>query len=362
MKNDLKQHIDSALSDITWSESNSNEVLSRIQKESVPMKRKPLKLILIVALIAALTATCFAVGNRFGILDFAGRYSRENLPADAEGYVEERGDILYLDENLRLILGEVLYDGMTLRFTVNAEPADEKTLIYCFDEYPDDMRDGVTLEERYRAGGYEHLMHLDLSNVDDRYPDQSSEFEFSDNGVIIYCECIGIEYCRSANTDMALGYAILNDFDEEIGFDDVRRATFKVSAETVSDEDYRVCEKGAAYPHFGVTVEKLVLTKTPLELRYRIFYTVTDAKAFEAWGSDLFFEFIDPESTETEPHMQRLKEGVNPSTCVIAIDDTHFMQYGSLSYEEEHDTYYIRSYDPFEEGKPRYEVNAFQMK
>ena len=362
MKNDLKQRIDSALSDITWSESDSNQVLSRIQKESAPMKRKPLKLILIVALIAALTATCLAVGSRMGLIDFAGRYGRDSLPADAEGYVETRGDVLYLDKNLRLILGEVLYDGMTLRFTVHAEPADEKTLIYCFDEYPDDMRDGITLEERYRAGGYEHLIHLDLSNVDDRYPDQNGDFEFAENGVTIYCECIGIEYYRSVNADMALGYAILNDFDEGIGFDDVRRASFKVSAETANDEDYRVCEKVAPYPHFGVTVEKLVLTKTPLELRYRIFYTVTDAKAFEMYGGDLFFEFIDPERTEAEPYLQRLKDGVNPSDCHIAIDDTHFMQYGALSYEEEHDTYYIRSYDPFEEGKPRYETYAFEMK
>lgn len=360
MKNDLKQRMDSVLSDITWSESNSDHVLSHISKENMPMKRKPLKLILIVALIAALTATCLAVGSRYGLLDFAGRYRKENLPADAAGYVEQRGDVLYLDENLRLILGEMLYDGMTLRFTVYAEPADEKTLIYCFDEFPDDERDGMTLEERYRAGGYEHLMHVDLSNVDEGFPDQSSDFEFTENGVIIYCECIGLTYKRSIDAEMALGYTIMDDFDEKITFERVTHGNFKFSAETAGDEDYRVCETSAPYSHFGVTVEKLVLTKTPLELRYRIFYTVTDRAAYEKYG--LFFEFIDPESTETEPYMQRLKDGVSPNSCQILIDDTHIMQYGALSYEEVHDTYYIRSYDPFEDGKPRYETYAFQMK
>ena len=361
MKNDLKQHIDSVLSNMEWSERDSQCVLSRLEKENAPMKRKPLKLILVFALIAALTATGLAVGSRYGLLDFAGRYHKENLPADAAEYVEERGDVLYLDRNLCLILGEMLYDGMTLRFTVYAEPADEKTLIYCHDEMPDDEMDGMTLEERYRAGGYEHLMHLDLTNVDERFPYQSSEFEFTKDGVCIYCECNAVTYNRSVDAEMAIGYTIMEDFDGGIDFECVTHGNFKISAEAAVEEDHRVCEQKAAYTHFGVTVEKLVLTKTPLELRYSIYYTVTDRAAYEANGSNLFFEFIDPESTETEPYMQRLKNGVSPTGSQNPIDDTHFMQSGALCYDEVHDTYYIRAFDPFEDGKPRYETYAYTM-
>ena len=362
----LKKHIDSVLSDIIWSEDDARAVYSRIEKENEPMKRKTLKLALVCAVVCAFTVTCLAVGERMGLIDFVGRYQAVNLPEDVAQYVDARGERVYEDENLVITLREVLFDGLSLRFVADVEPKDEKTFVLCFDEELTDFSGGFALADRYQAGGYTRVMQLSMHPSDEEtYPDNAFDAERIDSGASVYCDLTGHGYRPDTDAEIAFSYAFLKDpANDDYGVDSngYTRNTFRVRAQAPSDENLLVCETPVEYPHFGVTVEKLILTRTPVEIGYGIYCVVTDPEAYAENGGGLFFEFVDPNSAETEPYLQRLSKGIRTGEGLTPIDDTHFAQYGALALDEEHATYYIRAFDPFEDGKPRYETGAFQVK
>ena len=366
MSSSLKKHIDSVLSDIYWSEDDARAVRSRIEKENVPMMRKTIQLALVCAVICALTVTCLAVGERMGLLDFVRQYPAASLPEDAAQYVDARGERVYEDENLSITLREVLFDGLSLRFAADVEPKDEKTFVCCFDEELTDFSGGVALADRYLAGGYTRVMRISMSSADaEAYPDGAFDAERIDTGASVYCDLTGHGYRPDTDAEIAFAYAFLKDPENpEDGVDSngYTRRTFRVRAQAPANESLLVCETPVEYPHFGVTVEKLVLTRTPIEIGYDIYCTVTDPEAYAENGGGLFFEFIDPNSAETEPYLQRLSRGIQTGEGQLPIDDMHFAQYGALALDEAHSIYYIRAFDPFTDGKPRYETGAFQVK
>ena len=104
----------------------------------------------------------------------------------------------------------------------------------------------------------------------------------------------------------------------------------------------------------------MTVTTKPLAMDYAIEYTVVDAEKFAQTDDGLWFEFIDPNSTETEPYAQRLKDGFSRTGEVTPMDDTHYRQTGTLSLDEKADCYTLRAYECW--GKRRFDTHEIRMK
>ena len=135
---------------------------------------------------------------------------------------------------------------------------------------------------------------------------------------------------------------------------------FTAKASAVDDEETIVSVEPVEYESIGVRVDRVTMTAKPLEMDYAIEYTVVDAEKFAQTDDGLWFEFIDPNSTETEPYAQRLKDGFSRRGEVTPMDDTHYRQTGTLSLDEKADCYTLRAYECWE--KRRFDTHEIRMK
>ena len=134
---------------------------------------------------------------------------------------------------------------------------------------------------------------------------------------------------------------------------------FTAKASAVENET-TVSVEPVEYESIGVRVDRVTMTAKPLEMDYAIEYTVVDAEKFAQTDDGLWFEFIDPNSTETEPYAQRLKDGFSRRGEVTPMDDTHYRQTGTLSLDEKADCYTLRAYECWE--KRRFDTHEIRMK
>ena len=88
-------------------------------------------------------------------------------------------------------------------------------------------------------------------------------------------------------------------------------------------------------------------------------FTVIDEAAFAATDDGLWFEFIDPQSTETAYASQRLAGGLSGSSSVADLGGGHYVQTETLAKNALRDTYTLRAYNCLE--KTRYETHEFVM-
>ena len=129
-----------------------------------------------------------------------------------------------------------------------------------------------------------------------------------------------------------------------------------------------ICDTPMSFPEVGVRVTHVEMMVTPLEIRYNLDFEVTDLTAFNAQDDGLFFEFIEPNSTEAENANQRLNGGLTGGGTVSRLDGrneeaaeigTVYRQSDSLGLNELSEQYTIRAYNCWD--KTRYESKTFNV-
>ena len=122
------------------------------------------------------------------------------------------------------------------------------------------------------------------------------------------------------------------------------------------------------FPSVGVRVQNVVMTVTPLEIRYILDYEITDLEVYQAQEDGLWFEFIDPNSTETEPYAQCVSAGLTSCGSIRRKDGrqdlsdevgTVYRQNGAIGLDALSDQYTIRAYSAWD--KTRYETATFNV-
>ena len=112
----------------------------------------------------------------------------------------------------------------------------------------------------------------------------------------------------------------------------------------------------------------MTLTVTPLEIRCALDYEITDLNLYKAQQDGLWFEFIDPNSEETEPYAQRVSEGLTSGGSWGRLDGKHdlpdevgtiYRQRDAIGLDALSDQYTIRAYNAWE--KTRYEAVTFHV-
>ena len=350
----------------------------RGSEERRPKMKRKFSAALAFALVGVLVvAVALAVANRKGVLDFLS-YSEATLPENAADYVQT--DVAAGEQDgLHAVVREVVYDGHRLWATVDINMDGEKPLLTGFDYGLDDEEkwawlrhdesetDDRTILDVYRAEGYTDAYYI-VANAYDESDDMgtySGEVHLQDDGTLTFYESLVFEQ-EKAEREITVSVRAFK-FEEKDGEMVVSqnpsaemKLRFTAKASAVDDEETIVSVEPVEYESIGVRVDRVTMTAKPLEMDYAIEYTVVDAEKFAQTDDGLWFEFIDPNSTETEPYAQRLKDGFSRTGEVTPMDDTHYRQTGTLSLDEKADCYTLRAYECWE--KRRFDTHEIRMK
>ena len=374
------------------------------QERSYQMKRK-ISVVMACALIGVMLVTvALAVANHTGVLDFINMYD-VTLPENATDYVQT--DVASAEsDGLHAAVREAIYDGRRLRMVVDLSMDGEKPLLTAMDcalndpfawLHRDGSEDGSrTVLDAYRSDGYTDLYYLATSISDGAEEgtmnSHSGDYMLQEDGTLTcyyeicfmddlpqrsltfsaqalpYVEADGETQPDSgANGDSAADNASGNAaVEEEIGMKLDRDhpcakvdVSFDLTATEITEERY-VSDAPVEYESIGVRVYQVTMTVKPLEIDYVISYTITDPEKYAVTDEGLWFEFIDPNSTEAEPSAQRLKAGSSNLDAAGNADLTQVQeQSGTLALSELRDTYTMRAYECW--NKQRFETHEIHM-
>ena len=347
------------------------------QKRSYKMKRKLSFTMACVLLGAMLLTVALAVANHTGVLDFINMYDVA-LPENATDYVQT--DVASAErDGLHAVVREAIYDGRRLRMVVDLSMDGEKPLLTAMDCALNDpfawlRRDGSetgsrTVLDAYRADGYTDLYYIATSISDGAEEgtmnSSSGDYMLQEDGTLTcYYEICFMEDLPQRSLTFSATALPYVEADGEMKLDrDHPRAkvdvSFDLTATEITEERY-VSDAPVEYESVGVRVDQVVMTVKALEIDYVISYTITDLDKYAVTDEGLWFEFIDPNSTETEPSAQRLKAGLTAMDTAGNADLTQVQeQDGSLALSEKADTYTMRAYECW--NKQRFETHEIHM-
>ena len=346
--------------------------LSALEGKEQPIMKKKLSTALVIVLaLLLLGGAALAAASHWGLMDFVSQYSGTHIPQNAPDYIQ-RSVAAWETETLSIDVRELYYDGYYLQAVVDVRPRDPGVLLvsgmYGTNDYYSNLRPDVTEQEDprtvaqyYREGGYETLLAVLPAMTTDSDLSQSC-FLQEDGTLTFYLEAGYKTY--QAVRDTALRLLIMTCADPENDRMDRsldERVTFPLTLtvpESIRPVTY-VCDMPQVFPGAGVRVDRLTVTALPLSLYAAIEYTVIDPERYALLEDSLWFEFIDPDSTEMLPALQRLDSGFSASGSMEVIGEGRIRQSETLGVNELRGEYTLRAFDAW--TKERYETRSFVM-
>lgn len=325
------------------------------QKEEKPMKKLSAALVVVTALLLIL-AVAVAAGMEWGVFDFfTERYGNrfQILPQAQEHLQTAVPQTGGQADSASFTLRQAVYDGHYLYMVVAAKPVQENVLLVDSFEVPeeDPIRDllpdapaDMTIAQYAQSVGKTLL----ATSIGGNHID-SQDYLWEEDGTLVYM-AIG-EATAGPELDVTLScYAFpFGSTQEEMERTDL---CFTLTNNIQCTE--AVFGQPTLYSDCGVQVDEIALTLSPMATYYAISVTITDPEAYAKTDNGLWFEFLD-ESGE------RLPDGSTLSGGIEQVDDTHFIQRGSLGAMDSVPTQLIlRGYNCWE--KNRYEMHTFQQK
>jgi len=389
-KEAFASQLQDGLADVRVSPRLRRRTLDAIQgKEPVIMKKKLSVGAVCALMILAIAAVALAAATHVGMFDFIGRYQDTYIPEDAQSYVQT--DVLSLSNELVSVnLRELYYDGHVARLTLDVTPRDPHILLMGVDStLEDNWQNLVRLNrdwddtDKHTVAEYAAQQGFTSAYVINAYVDEvatgevtggSMDYNLSEDGVLTHYA--QMDFMEAQPTRETTLHVTLSPYSTLLGKDS-RRTGEKIELETPLTLDAsrhaRQTDEPTAYestepidfPNVGVRMDSLRIDVTAQELYVTIDYTVTDRDAYAATDNGLWFEFIDPESAETEPYKQRLSAGLSGGGSVAPVDSndpekaTQFRQQQTLGLNELRDTYTLRAYSAWE--KTRYDTRIVEM-
>lgn len=349
------------------------QTLAALDGKERPIMKKKISTALIFALVTMLLGTvALAAAGHWGLLDFVGKYGGTHVPENAPDYIQQNV-AAWETETVSIAVREMYYDGRYLQAVVDVKPHDPKTLLvsgmYSTNDYycnllPDvtSQEDSRTVAQYYRESGYEKLLVISPAITCDN--DAGQDCCLQEDGTLTFYLEAG--YTEPQNVrDVALRLLIQTCTDPEtnqINRTLDERVIFPLTLtvpEGVVPVTY-ICDEPQDFPEAGVRVDRLTVVALPLSLYATIEYSVIDEEQYVALEDSLWFEFVDPDSTETLPALQRLDSGFTSSGGMGVYGDGQFIQRETLGVNELHAEYTLRAFDAWE--KTRYESRTFVMR
>ena len=349
------------------------------RKENTTMKKKwTISLAFAIALIL-ICSVALAVANQAGILDFTGKTIGSYVPQNAGDYVQ-KGNTTVENEVFSASIREQYYDGRTTRIVMDFTPKEENVLFIGADFWADlpwqelihldyashDLQDRRTLKDMLSEYDAAYLCGFTLMLPENgEFAGGSGDCVLNpETGVLTYYDesefALDLEQRDVIIRVSAIPVLGVEDDDFMLDFDHAIRTDITLplvsTFETKSYENVAPME----FPSIGVRVERLLIEVKPQEIYASIECIIIDEEAYQKVGDGLWFEFIDPNSTETELFKQLLSSGLTGSASVSQPVDGIFFQHETLGLKELYDCYTLRAYNAW--TKDRYETHTFVMK
>jgi len=349
-----------------------HRTLSALKKKEQPIMKKKISTALVFVMAMLLLGTvALAAAGHWDLLDFVGRYGGSHVPSNAPDYIQK--DMATWETNtLSVALREMYYDGRYLQAVVDVKAQDEKTLLvsgmYSTNDYycnllPDvsSQEDSRTIAQYFQECGYEKL--LLISPIITSENDAGQDCCLQEDGTLTFYLEAGYrepQDMRDTVFRMLIQTCTApenNQIDRSLD----ERVTFPLTLtvpEGVVPITY-VCNEPQDFPEAGVRIDRLTIEALPLSIYTTIEYSVMDEEQYVSLEDALWFEFIDPESPETLPALQRLDGGLTGSGGVEVFGNGQFIQRETLGVNELHAEYTLRAYNAW--TKERYETRTFTM-
>ena len=371
-RDELNRRLHEEMADVRVSPALRGRTLLALRGKERIMKRKWTVALAAALLAVLLCAVALAAVGRWGMLDFIGRYQNTYIPQDAGDYVQS--DVAaFAQDGLAVNVRELYYDGRTARMTVDVTATDADTLLLGEDTQMDDAwgeltgqaGDARTVLDVWHARGEARVLRVGLhtADVEQGAADASLDWVLGEDGVLTWYIEQRYDDDRPERevtlTVTATPYADPEAGEESLDWD--RRAVLEKTLTLTADgdTDIFVSAEPAVYADAGVRVDCVRIEVKPQELVATVEFTVIDEAAFAATDGGLWFEFIDPQSTETAYASQRLAGGLSGSGSVADLGGGRYVQTETLAKNELRDTYTLRAYNCWE--KNRYETHEFIM-
>ncbi len=355
-------------------------IMANEEGEKTVIKKISASMVLAIVLICVLVtgALAAALGN-WGMIDFWGRHSG-HIPENADETISKE-EIRAEAEQFICTIQESYYDGCILRMIARIEPK-MPIMLLAEQELPADPmeeNEEITIGE-YAARQFDGRM-AELSFYLATMDDESGALKRNEDGTAsIYMEAYYPDELAERDIVAVVNYLPFNDGAdksmEELDSGEIEIYDFAaqekieipIHLQSVDTRRYE-CHESMSFPDVGVQVTDVVMMVTPLEIRYTLDYVITDLEKYSALEDGLWFEFIDPNSKETEYYAQRLSDGLTSSEGAGRLDGrfdepdeigTVIRQHGTIGLDSLSEEYTIRAYSAWE--KTRYETATFHVK
>jgi len=365
----------------------TQRVLANAKGEEPVVKKISVSMIVAVMLVVlTLTGALATALNAWGIIDFAGNHANVYIPPRYEESIRLE-DMVVEGNNLTCQIQQSYYDGKILRVTAHVIPKNDVLLVGdC--AYPGDpaanLFPSFDMEQTSIAAyALKHHEGRMASVVLDTDPtaEGSGGFRLNEDGsATLYLEAGFEDEQTNREVSLCLSYLPLmnagsmseaewNSYEDSIyDFSGHENLLIPMTFQSIAVKTF-VCEDFLDFPSVGVKVSNVALTVTPLEIRYTLDYVVTDPALYDQQEGGLWFEFIDPNSTETEHHKQRVSEGLTSWGSIGRVDGrydlpdeigTQYRQNDSIGLDALGEQYTLRAYNAWD--KTRYEQVTFKVK
>ena len=375
--NEFRDALDRHLSNLKADPYLAQRIMANEEGEKTVIKKISVSMVLAIVLICILiTGALAATLSSWGIIDFFGRYYSGYIPEKTSETINKE-EIRTEAENFVCTIEESYYDGSILRITAKIEP---KTPVMLLEEgslpaNPMEENEEITI------GAYA-VQHFDgrmaaiyLTTMENG---SGALVRNEDGTASIYMESYYTDELAERDIVVIVSYLPLDiladqsieELDSREIYDFAAQEIIELPIHLQSVETHRYeCHEPMDFPSVGVQVTDVVMTATPLEIRYILDYVITDLEKYSALEGGLWFEFIDPDSQETEYYAQRVPDGLSFTEGAGSLDGqfhepdgigTVIRQHGTIDLDALSEEYTIRAYSLWE--KTRYETATFHVK
>ena len=379
---EFRAALDRHLSDLKADPRLAQRIIEHEEGEEPMMRKISASMVLAIVLICVLATGALAAAlGGWEMIDFWDRHS---------GYIPENADEMISKEEIRgeaehfvCTIQESYYDGCILRMTAKIEPK-QPVMLLAEQDLPADPMEGneeITIGE-YAAQNYDGKM-AELSFYLTTMEDEAGALALKrneDGTASIYLEAYSPDESAEREIAAIVSYLPLGDVAdksiEELDSGEIEiynfaaqeRIEIPIHLQSVETRRYE-CHESMDFPSVGVQVTDIVMTATPLEIRYTLDYVITDLEKYNALEGGLWFEFIDPNSKETAYYAQRVSDGLTFTEGSGRLDGrfdeqdgigTVIRQHGTIGLDALSEEYTIRAYSAWE--KTRYETATFHVK
>lgn len=263
-------------------------------KEERPVRSKKF-VALILVLILTLTASV-GIAAELGMFDFLARMTGDAVLPGAYDLVES--DIAYGEtDHVSYTVKQAAYDGQAVALMVEMRPKDDKTFLmgpmwmledrisgYIYDTEEEAQADSRTIAEYAAENGYTRIVDVSVGRTLD-----PAASEWKDN-------VLTVVYAAEAEGDTLTLPLSYNTYDYTTGT--VQRVADEITLQAAAPLWTVSSQQSFDAPGFGIRVDGITITGTPVQSYWTVHYTITDAETARStpWNAnvvDMDMKYID---------------------------------------------------------------------